>query len=157
MCIQILNNTARDLVQDHYTCGHKHRCQQMLASEELSHLQTNKNFGKINEFVSELLQGIAKECYSALETDALKQIDKEITSLITDLLDDKECEELCKFLFSATGRKVLRNVDLFTRCLDSGQSMINASIISHWSNPAIAEEIQRYLDSLDADTTDSQE
>lgn len=158
-CLEMLIRAIESSLDEHYSGeGHRERVKNVIALDAFAHLKEQPNAAKINNFVSSVMQRVAKDQWGLHKKLVMQLIISEMKSLIDDLLTEEEAAEFYTFGKSETGQKVFRNLDLMKAAVAKGRNIMTASVIGAWSQPEIEEEINAYIQSLnDAEDFDEQQ
>jgi hypothetical protein len=109
----------------------------------------SRELQKVNNFASDLLSKIGRKVYEDNKTAVYDALHKEMGSLLDELFTNEESNELYEFISTNTGRKLLRNLDLFRDAYLLSTKILVSMTIQAWGDPRIADLINDFIDELE--------
>ena len=153
-CLEMVMRLVSSYLEEHYSTNHTENIKKIVNNDAFDRIRegaSESQIDKMNTFVGQLMSSISKDKYDKHVYDALSVIAVEVRSLLSVLLTEEEAKDFYEFGTSATGQKVLRNLDLFRNAVQVGRNIILTEIIAEWSDPETTTLIDDYIKRLGAE------
>lgn len=140
-------------LDNRYNDVSKEKCKELMNSSYLvkNSPHSPKKTAIINEFVVELMVGVAQSIYKELREETISGLVDDWYTILNNLMTDEDAEKLKEFVTSEVGKKILRNLDLYRESFAEFTTKISVSTMMAWTSPEIGEAINDFIESQTED------
>jgi hypothetical protein len=154
--VELYRRQVCDFLDDRYDETYKRHVRNVLNSDLFPVPSDPAKAAVVQEFIIELMTGMAQEVYYDNKDRITGMMVKEAQVVVENLFTEDEAKQVCDFISTDVGRKLTRNWDIFRDTFSVGNNELVAEIFHAWADPSLMKQINAFAKSLELDEPDDE-